>query len=146
MDQYYIIRILGRGSEGNVILAQHKTTHDYYAIKRMEWHTLDEANLHLQEANRMKRLNHRNIVQYKRVFLHKYSKETQFVCICLEYCEGGDLYRLIERAKAKRETRDRDEFAPCLDENDILRYSGEICQGLAFLHENNIIHRDLKYV
>jgi len=50
MDQYYIIKILGRGSEGQVLLAEHKTTHEEVAIKRMLWESLDEANRHLNEV------------------------------------------------------------------------------------------------
>lgn len=52
MDQYYVIKILGRGSEGQVLLCEHKKTRESVAIKRMEWATLEEANQHLNEVNK----------------------------------------------------------------------------------------------
>jgi NIMA (never in mitosis gene a)-related kinase len=82
MDQYYIIKILGRGSEGQVLLAEHKKTHEEVAIKRMEFYSFEEANNHLNEAHRLRMLNHKNIMKYHRVFLHKYNAETHFVCLC----------------------------------------------------------------
>lgn len=135
MDQYYIVKILGRGSEGQVLLAEHKKTHEEFAIKRMEWTSFDDANLHLQEAHRLKQLDHKNILKYHTVFLHKYSADTQFVCICVEYCPGGDLQKTISRAWSTGKH---------MKEDDIIRYTLEIAEGLSYLHDQNIIHRDLK--
>ncbi|KAF0978839.1 hypothetical protein FDP41_001909 [Naegleria fowleri] len=135
MDQYYIIKILGRGSEGQVLLAEHKKTHEEVAIKRMEWASFDDANLHLNEAQKLKDLNHPNIMKYLKVFLHKYSTETHFVCLCIEYCPGGDLQKLITSV-IKRDKK--------MKEEDIITYAEQIAEGLKYLHEHNIIHRDLK--
>ncbi|KAL9645523.1 hypothetical protein ABK040_000587 [Willaertia magna] len=135
MDQYYIIKILGRGSEGQVLLAEHKKTHEEVAIKRMQWNSFEDANMHLFEAHKLKDLNHKNIMKYKKVFLHKYSTETHFVCLLLEYCPGGDLQQLIQSTwKIEKKMK----------EEDIVNYSLQIAEGLEYLHEHNIIHRDLK--
>jgi serine/threonine protein kinase len=137
MDEYYVVNILGSGGEGQVLLAQHKKTHEEFAIKLMEWRSLKDANLRLQEVDLLKQFDHKNILRYHGVFLHKYSEESQFVCICMEYCPGGDLQRVISQAW------NQDPMKP-MNEDDILRYTREIAEGLDFLHGRNIIHRDLK--
>jgi serine/threonine protein kinase len=135
MDQFYIVKILGRGSEGQVLLAEHKKTHLEYAIKRLVWQNLIEANQHLNEANKLKNLKHKNIVKYFDVFLNKYSAETSCVCILLEYCAGGDLQYIIDGVYHQKRI---------LKEEVILRYMIDICEGLTYLHDQMIIHRDLK--
>jgi len=113
-------------------LAEHKKTHEEVAIKRMEWASFDDANLHLNEAQKLRDLNHKNIMKYIKVFLNKYSTETHFVCLCIEYCPGGDLQKLIT-STWKREKK--------MKEEDILNYAEQISEGLKYLHEHNIIRR-----
>lgn len=140
MDNYYIIRHLGRGSEGSVILAEHKKTQEQVAIKRVEFSSIEDANDKLNEANQLKQLNHRHIIKFKEMFLNKYSADTQFVCIILEYCPGGDLASYIQRTVNRF-----GEFGKShMNESDILRYTLEIATGLDFLHSQGIVHRDLK--
>jgi serine/threonine protein kinase/ribosomal protein S18 acetylase RimI-like enzyme len=118
-----------------VVLCEHKKTREEIAIKRVEFASFEDANMQLNEAHRLKQLNHKNILKYHNVFLNKYSTETQFVCLCVEYCPGGDLSRVIQRSWSNKTH---------MNENDILRYTLEISEGLEYLHEQGIIHRDLK--
>lgn len=98
----------------------------------MEWASFDDANLHLNEAQKLKDLNHPNIMKYLKVFLHKYSTETHFVCLCIEYCPGGDLQKLITSV-IKRDKK--------MKEEDIITYAEQIAEGLKYLHEHNIIRK-----
>jgi serine/threonine protein kinase len=50
MDAYSLLQHLGRGSEGNVVLVEHKKTLEKFAIKRLEFHNLEEANQRLNEV------------------------------------------------------------------------------------------------
>ena len=53
----------------------------------------------------------------------------------MEYCEKGDLRKLIKSYKEKKEK---------IKENEIIKISLDICEGLKEIHKRNIIHRDLK--
>jgi serine/threonine protein kinase len=52
MDQYMIIKILGKGSEGQVLLAENRKTKEEIAIKRMEFSNDKQANQHLEEVKK----------------------------------------------------------------------------------------------
>jgi serine/threonine protein kinase len=89
----------------------------------------------LKKAWRLTKLVHKNIVNYTKVFLHKYpSQSAHYVCICMELC-SGTLEEEIEKSSKKNKS---------MKESEIIRIMTQICEGLNYLHENGIIHRDLK--
>jgi len=53
--------------------------------------------------------------------------------IIMEYCHNGDLESYIQRQNGK-----------ALSENIIWKMFIQICLGLYYLHQKNILHRDLK--
>ena len=53
----------------------------------------------------------------------------------MEYCENGDLSKIILNKKEKN---------MLFSENEIINIFYGICKGLEYLHKNKIIHRDLK--
>jgi len=58
-----------------------------------------------------------------------------FVCIVMEYCRAGDLHsRIIECTSRSR----------LISEKQFLKWSCQICSGMRFLHDRNILHRDVK--
>ncbi|GMH93893.1 hypothetical protein TL16_g12749 [Triparma laevis f. inornata] len=78
----------------------------------------------------MKQLVHPNIVLYRESFL---SKNKDSLCICMEYCDGGDLSQKIERRRGS-----------LMEERIILSYFVQMALGLDFMHRNRVLHRDLK--
>ncbi|CAM4275538.1 unnamed protein product [Leuciscus chuanchicus] len=52
----------------------------------------------------------------------------------MEYCEGGDLSKIMEKQKNER----------FFEEKQILDWLVQICLALQHLHEKNILHRDIK--
>lgn len=66
----------------------------------------------------------------------KLKKEPRLMfCILMEYAPRGDLHHLIEKHK-KLNTK--------IEEELIWRYAKQISEGLRYLHEKQIIHRDIK--
>ena len=81
-----------------------------------------------QEIQILKSLSHPNIVQY---YSTEISDDGKGVDILLEYVPGGSIRQIL------------DKFMP-FDEVFVKIYSRMILDGLFYLHENDIVHRDLK--
>lgn len=82
------------------------------------------------EVELLRRLNHPNIVRYIESFL---SKNSESLCIAMEYCDGGDLASQVKAARNK-----------LFSEDKILHWFVQIALGVHYMHTNNVLHRDLK--
>ncbi|HLO04355.1 MAG TPA: serine/threonine-protein kinase, partial [Symbiobacteriaceae bacterium] len=84
------------------------------------------------EAETLARLSHPNIP-------HVYDRFTEGdrIYMVMEFLEGMDLERLLEKHKAAYAG------AP-LPEKVVVRHLYQICSGLAYIHEQPLLHRDLK--
>jgi serine/threonine protein kinase len=123
------LRILGKGSYGEVKLYKHKTTAALYAIKTINKEFIrkhSSLSVLLREITIHKNLRHPNIIQ-----LIKYFEDPEKVQIVLEYASKESLFRTIRKKKK-------------LDEPQAWKYFTETCLGIKYLHDNEIIHRDLK--
>ena len=71
-------------------------------------------------------LDHPNIVSYYGIEVHR-----DKVYIFMEYCQGGSLANLLEHGRIE-------------DETVIQVYALQMLEGLAYLHQSGIAHRDIK--
>lgn len=71
-------------------------------------------------------LDHPNVVSYYGIEVHR-----DKVYIFMEYCSGGSLAGLLEHGRIE-------------DEQVIMVYALQLLEGLAYLHESGIVHRDIK--
>ena len=71
-------------------------------------------------------LDHPNIVSYYGIEVHR-----DKVYIFMEYCSGGSLANLLEHGRIE-------------DETVVQVYALQMLEGLAYLHESGIVHRDIK--
>lgn len=132
-ESYEIGKVIGKGSYGQVSLARHKRDKKQYVIKKIDLHEASEKERTFaqQEVQILAKLKHPNIVSYKESF----QSLDGFLHIVMGYCEGGDLYtKLKEHGK-------RNEF---LSERQIVEWFVQIAMALQYMHDRNILHRDLK--
>ncbi|KAI9300538.1 hypothetical protein BJ944DRAFT_291624 [Cunninghamella echinulata] len=124
-------RYIGAGTFGQVYLAINLDTSSIMAVKEIRFPDSSALSaLHKaikEEMKVMEMLHHRNIVQYYGMEVHR-----EKVNIFMEYCENGSLGSLLE-AGGRIEA-----------EYYIVDYAYQILCGLAYLHDNNIVHRDIK--
>lgn len=126
---FTIIDEIGNGAFGTVYKVTKNNTDDTYAMKSLSKVTLQKSKqlkYAISECKIMKELAHPFIVTLYYAF-----QTAHFLYLVLEYCPNGDLSSLV---KAKRK----------LDEHTAKFYLAEIILALEYLHNLNIIYRDLK--
>ena len=125
-------RILGKGSYGTVYKAKRLENGTSYAVKVVNTAGMSQRELEdaVNEIRLMASFKSPFIVSFCEAFV----KDTKLFVIT-EYARLGDLSKLIDRRK--RQNR------PLL-EDDIWRFLIQVTEGLRVLHENGVVHRDIK--
>ena len=134
LSDFIIGDLIGKGTFSSVNLVKRKIDNQTYAMKRVKIIQLQEKEKQnaLNEIRILASLNHKNIIGYKEAF---FDEETQTLNIIMEYANDGDL-----STKIKYNLKNGLIFR----ENIIWSYIIQILEGINYLHENKIIHRDLK--
>ncbi|XP_011612536.1 serine/threonine-protein kinase Nek4 [Takifugu rubripes] len=131
MNNYISIRVVGKGSYGEVNLVKHKTDRQQYVIKKLNLITSSkrERRAAEQEAQLLSQLRHPNIVTYR----ESWEGEDCQLYIVMGFCEGGDVYHRLKQQKGE-----------LLPERQVVEWFVQIAMALEYLHGRNILHRDLK--
>eukprot|EP01018_Ginkgo_biloba_P034733 Gb_12558 [translate_table: standard] len=123
--------LLGRGTFGHVYAGLNNESGKMCAMKEVTLFSDDPKSKESvkqlgQEIALLSRLRHRNIVQY-------YGSEIvdDKLYIYLEYVSGGSIHKLLQ------------EYGQ-FGEPIIRSYTRQILAGLAYLHNKNTVHRDIK--
>ncbi len=128
-SRYELHEEIGRGGMGVVYRARDKRLGREVALKRLPDNLKDHprvVDLFLREARASAALNHPNIVT-----IHDVDQEDGLFFITMELLAGTPLNRILE-------SRGR------LSSFDAARIGVQVANGLAYAHEQRIIHRDIK--
>lgn len=128
-DFYEVIKDLGEGSMGVVKLAKHKKTGEEFAVKCMKKAKKSEAETLLQkrEIEALKLCQHPNLIHMQDLF-----ETSSHYYIVIEMCSGGDMYDYLERRNFR------------ISEERAWELASQLSGAVFYLHNFNIIHRDLK--
>ncbi|KAJ1982692.1 hypothetical protein H4R34_001629 [Dimargaris verticillata] len=130
LDDFLVLRLIGRGAYGKVFLVQHKASGQYFAMKTVHKGRLAqcERDMAFTKAERtiLEDVKHPFIVQ----LFYAFQTETKLYLI-LEYVSGGELFHHMntERLFTERVAR---------------FFVAELVLALEHLHALGIIYRDLK--
>lgn len=128
--------LIGKGTFGRVYIALNATTGEMIAVKQVELpRTESEREDHRQkgvvaalksEIDTLKDLDHPNIVSYL-----GFEETSKYLHLFLEYVPGGSIASVLRKYGA-------------IEESTVKFFVHQILSGLAYLHGNRILHRDLK--
>ncbi|CAF2752766.1 unnamed protein product [Rotaria sp. Silwood2] len=142
-DKYKFLKKIGKGSYGEVWLVSPNSSSSIkshtkqYVLKRLDLQSSlnapsqNDIESAEREATLLSTLKHPNIVAY----IESFRSNDGFLNIVMAYCEGGDLYTKLKEKKNKKEF---------LTEEQIIEWFIQICMALQYIHDKNILHRDLK--
>ena len=139
-DDFIEIEKLGKGGFGSVFKSYNKLDQKLYAVKKIPIKNLKEekSNFYLNEARFLSSLNHKNVVRYYTTWIEFYKEDNKIypiLYIQMELCSFS-LNDYLENRN----------YSGYLKENkdpNIKSIFLQICKGIKYIHEQNIIHRDL---
>ena len=128
-DRYRVVRHIGSGAFGVVILAEDLVVCDEIILKFLKPHVAAAENViqrFIQELRYARRITHENVIR-----IHDFIAVGNSYAISMEYFPSRSLAALMKSGQPM----------PTLRALNILR---SICRGMTVAHRAGIIHRDLK--
>ena len=134
IDDLSLIKRLGQGSFGEVFLTSKKGHSQLYATKKIPKAIVDSEKVKKYFKNEiiiLQQLNHKNIMKLIEI---KQTKDNYYL-VC-ELCNGGSLNECLDKYRKIN----RKPFT-----EEVVQYlMRQIVDAIKYIHQNHIIHRDLK--
>ncbi len=133
ITDFTLLKEIGEGTFGRVLLVQHNLTQAQYAIKAIDKRNkdnIDEKDYFRREAEIMYRIYHPNIVK-----LYGHFEDNTYCYFIMEYMSGGNIYSLVPKYGYNK-------ISPQL----VASILKDVISAIYYLHHMNppIIHRDIK--
>lgn len=132
LEDYTMGQVLGKGSFAVVYKAEHKPTKKAVAIKSIKPKLIlstDTMRYVESEIEIMRNVCHPHLISCR-----DYIKTNSYVYLVMEYCSMGDLNDYIKNTYSSQG----------MPEDIVLHFLGQLASGLKYLHDQNLIHRDIK--
>jgi serine/threonine protein kinase/tetratricopeptide (TPR) repeat protein len=129
IGKYILGQRIGQGAMGEVYKAHDPALKRDVAIKMIAATVSPDSDLKVRferEAQSAGRLNHPNVVT-----VYEFGQERDRIYLAMELLEGADLRAMINR-----------HGLPSLGEK--VAVMEQLCEGLAYAHAHDVVHRDLK--
>ena len=133
ITDFTLIKVLGVGSFGRVLLVQHNVTQAQYAIKAIDKRipdNIEEKPYFRREIEIMYKINHPNVVK-----LYGHFEDNTYCYFVMEYIPRGNLFSLVPR-----------NGKPVIGIQTVVSIIKDVISALFYLHHMTppIIHRDIK--
>ena len=133
ITDFTLIKELGTGSFGRVLLVQHNITQAQYAIKAIDKRSqanIQERIYFRREIEIMYRIHHPNVVK-----LFGHFEDNTYCYFIMEYIEGGNIYSYVPKNGIRT-----------ISTQQVASIIKDVISATYFLHHMNppIIHRDIK--
>lgn len=129
LDDFHLLKVLGKGTFGKVMLAKNKKSGEVVALKVLKKDVIvakDEVEHTLTENRVLKTMVHPFLTALRCSFQTK-----ERLIFVMEYVNGGELFFHLSKERVFSEERSR-------------FYSSEIVLAVKYLHEKKVVYRDLK--
>ena len=134
LDNYILQKSIGKGSYGEVYYTTKENSNIPYATKKMERDKVEDPRYlkyFINEITILKGIFHKNIIRIETL-----KKTKNHYYIIMEYFDGGTLKENIDKYKLK--------YGEPFSEKIVQHLARQLIEAVSFLHERQIVHRDLK--
>ncbi|GAX73617.1 hypothetical protein CEUSTIGMA_g1068.t1 [Chlamydomonas eustigma] len=132
-ELYTVEKQIGKGAYGVAYIAKHKNKGSKYVLKKVKLarQSHKERQASLKELLILSNLQHRNVLK----FVDAWVEAGCVSCMVVELCESGDLLSQLKLRVPNQ---------LYFHETHLHQMLVQLAAGLSYLHNNNIVHRDIK--
>ena len=130
LDNYEVIKQLGKGGYGKVYEVRNKKSGEIHACKHLSKQNIKNLEKFEREINILINSDHPNIIRIFEIY-----ESQRSLYIVMEECKGGEIFdRIIQHIESKN----------MYSEKDAAEMLKQVISAVEYCHNNGICHRDLK--